>query len=1186
MHTLLGACAGRTMSEAERLDASLTLADAIATAASANETWRDAIRKRLLRGLTQDANGQAFVSALADRFHRSRDPTRIAESVATLLDDLGIPGFVPAPVRAALEDVRRRTPSDGLVARGVRAAVHTSTRGLLHDANTKAIDTLVARRAHEATSVNVNLVGEVVLGEREAARRAEAYRALIATTSAAAVSIKLSSIASQISLSAFDATLDMLTPRLRTLYEAARARSPHVLVNLDMEGFDDLGLTLALHDRLSREPGLADLTTGVVLQAYLPDAHPCYERLLELSRWRTARGAAPLRVRIVKGANLSMERHTARVSGHPFPIHTSKTATDASFLALVERATMRENARVLNVGVASHNLFDLAFALVMRASAGSGADVTIEMLEGMADPLRRTLAALGGVLVYAPIVDADGFDAAVGYLVRRLEEATAKDHFLPASFAMSVGDARYEGEKTRHVAAMGTRHDVPTTSLRHHAPERARSALEDAFENARDTDWAMASARAPLLAAMQRAADASRDDVTSIVRGRRQRGTRRDGRDPSRPGFIPYVIHESDAAVVDDALDAATSSSWPNLSTRERAERLLDVAHALRGARAELAATIVLDGAKRIVEADTEVSEAIDFAEYYARSACALDADDRIRAHPRGVVLVASPWNFPLAIGVGGALGALAAGNTVLLKPSPKTPLVADLFVRLAHEGGVPSDALASLVVSDETASRIVLDPRTRAVVLTGSTATARAIRRMRPELPLFAETGGKNAMYVSALADRDLAIRDTIASAFGHAGQKCSATSLLVCEREVYEDRGFRERLADAAASLPVGSAWDPKNVITPLIEPPRGALARALDTLEPSESFLLAPSRDVSNPALVSPAIKLGVREGSFTHQTELFGPVLAMMCADSLDHGIAIANGTSYGLTGAIHTLDHREQTKWLAAIDVGNAYVNRGTTGAIVRRQPFGGTKASCFGPGAKAGGPNYVRQLSQIEDGARETIDASPRPATRRWLALAQSVVSPDAHRRLHELAANDAATFARDFARSRDVEGFPTQENLTSVRPRRDVALVIGASDPPFAVLRECIALATIGAKPRIVILGQARSALGRGLMADFAIEAVCVRDDADLGVALDVYGVRCLRVLALGDDPRVRRAAGDARCVLDAPSRESAYDTLLLWLEERSATIEVHRYGHPLPRALRVETNAVTELRSAGCRR
>src|SRR5262244_312693 len=344
---------------------------------------------------------------------------------------------------------------------------------------------------------------------------------------------------------------------------------------------------------------------------------------------------------------------------------------------------------------------------------------------------------------------------------------------------------------------------------------------------------------------------------------------------------------------------------------------------------------MIVDGAKTVPEADPEVSEAVDFARYYPRALEETrDELEGAEMDPLGVVVVAPPWNFPLSIPASGVLAALTAGNAVLLKPAPEAVLVGWQLAQALWDAGVPMGALQFVPCPDDDVGQsLVTDPRVNAVILTGSAETARRFVAWRPGLRLFAETSGKNAMIVTALADRDQAIRDLVRSAFGHNGQKCSAASLAVCEAEVYDDADFRRQLHDAAASLAVGSVWERTSRITPLTQMPGAALRRALTVLDQGEEWLLEPRVAPDNPRLWSPGIKLGVRPGSFFHTTECFGPVLGLMRADDLDHAIDLANAQPFGLTSGIHSLDDREIERWTARIEAGNLYVNRPVTGAI-------------------------------------------------------------------------------------------------------------------------------------------------------------------------------------------------------------------------------------------------------------
>jgi RHH-type transcriptional regulator, proline utilization regulon repressor / proline dehydrogenase / delta 1-pyrroline-5-carboxylate dehydrogenase len=386
------------------------------------------------------------------------------------------------------------------------------------------------------------------------------------------------------------------------------------------------------------------------------------------------------------------------------------------------------------------------------------------------------------------------------------------------------------------------------------------------------------------------------------------------------------------------------------------------------------------EGKKAVTDGDAEVSEAIDFAHYYAAHG---SVPAEVNATPAGITVIAPPWNFPYAIPCGGVLAALMAGNAVILKPAPEVPQCAWLLAQQLWQAGVPRDVLQFYPCTDgDTGRALICHPDVACVVLTGAWETARLFQSWRPSLRLLAETSGKNSLLITAQADRELAIKDLVRSAFGHSGQKCSAASLAIIEAEVYDDPCFRRQLREAAASLPVGPATDPRSVVTPLIREPGENLRRALTTLEPGESWLLEPRVSPDDPCQWSPGIRMGVQPGSWFHQHECFGPVLGLMRAESLEQAIAWQNDTPYGLTAGIHTLDPREISTWRDRAEAGNLYINRPITGAIVQRQPFGGWKRSCIGPGAKAGGPNYVWSFLHLTDAAPADAETSYREAWR------------------------------------------------------------------------------------------------------------------------------------------------------------------------------------------------------------
>ena len=304
----------------------------------------------------------------------------------------------------------------------------------------------------------------------------------------------------------------------------------------------------------------------------------------------------------------------------------------------------------------------------------------------------------------------------------------------------------------------------------------------------------------------------------------------------------------------------------------------------------------------------------------------------------------------------------------MILKPASDAVLPAWQLCQCFWRGGVSRKTLQFLPCAGNRAGRqLVNHAGVNAVILTGGTETALNMLHDKPSMHLLAETGGKNATIVTAMADRDQAIKHVVHSAFSHAGQKCSATSLLLLEAEVYDDAKFKHSLCDAVNSITVGSAWKLETKMGPLIRPPSGDLENGLKVLEPHESWAVLPRRLENNPSLWSPGVKYGVQPGSYTHMTEFFGPVLGVMRFEKLSQAIDMVNQTGYGLTSGLQSLDDREQEQWQSQIRAGNLYINRTTVGAIVLRQPFGGMGKSVFGPGMKAGGPNYVALLMDFTD---------------------------------------------------------------------------------------------------------------------------------------------------------------------------------------------------------------------------
>jgi RHH-type proline utilization regulon transcriptional repressor/proline dehydrogenase/delta 1-pyrroline-5-carboxylate dehydrogenase len=1081
-------------------------------------------RRRRLAGLVRNSSTKEFTLALCDEVVRIGDPAQAARRFAELT------GGLPPGAFSIVDRVLLRV--GGLLAPRVPAVVmplvtwrlRRETSSVILDAADPAFARHIARRRRDHMRANVNVLGEAILGDGEARHRLDLVLARLARPDVDYVSVKISAICAHVDALAFDATVDAVAERLRVLFSAAAAHNPPKFVNLDMEEFRDLELTTTVFRRVLDEPAFLDLDAGIVVQAYLPDAHGAAAELCEWARHRRARGGGRIKVRLVKGANLAMEHVEAELRGWTPAPYATKAEVDASYKRLLDALLDERYDDAVRVGVASHNLFDVAWALGRRAelaARGAAHRLEIEMLEGMAPAQAAARDAAGQMLLYVPIVDRDDFPAAIAYLVRRLDENTAPENFLTALFDLAPDTPTFAREAAKFRQAVLDRHGVSVVSRRSQdrraaVPDRE---LHEPFANEPDTDVTRPVNRAWLAEALDtwRPPDAP---VPAVIGGEQVVTTQvAEVALPASP-FRCYRVTQADRQLVDAAVAVAVAAQpgWWRLGVEGRARLIDRVGSVAAGHRHETLATMAHDAGKTIGEGDPEVSEAIDFARYYARSIVASVGEAATaRPEPLGTVVVAPPWNFPYAIAMGGVLAALAAGNTVILKPPPQTPLTASLVARHCWEAGIPGDVLQFVPCPDGDAGRQLLThPDVDAVILTGAHATARMFLDWKPSLRLHAETSGKNSMVITATADIDAAIKDLVRSAFGHAGQKCSAASLAIVEASLYDSPTFLTRLHDAVSSLRVGPGFTLSSDVGPLIDPPSGPLARALTTLDAGESWLVAPRR-LGDDRLWSPGVRIGVRPGSWFARTECFGPVLGVVRADDLDDAIRIQNGTDYGLTAGLHALDPGEITSWIERVEAGNAYVNRGTTGAIVRRQPFGGWKDSVVGPTVKAGGPHYVASLCRWVDDGTLGVEAA-FSGYRRWAAI--------------------------EIDAGADRSGLVAESNV--LRARR----------LPHGVALRCGSEAT---SHQVELARAAAEAAGTGLVVSYAVD----EDDDTFAARLAELRVDRLRVLGTTSDV-VRRAAHAAGVpVDDAAPVAAASIEMPRWTREQAVAITLHRHGH-----------------------
>ncbi len=1157
----------QSMRERKRLAvelASLMLREASRTMSSSEKKLQEQLTR-----LMEDPVGKAFTTAMTDECFRSHSNKRIADQMIYLLNQLGVPQYLDWFKRTELLIFRALGPNLAqFLVPFATLALRKQTETVILPGEIEPLTKHLKERKAEGVRQNINHLGEAILSEAEAKKRLHTYLDDLKNPDIDYMSVKISTIFSQINLLAFDDTVDAIADKLKELYRAGMASDPQKFINLDMEEYRDLDLTVSAFKKVLDQPEFQSYSAGIVLQAYLPDSYPYQKDLTEWAKKRVKNGGAPVKVRIVKGANLAMEQFEASLKGWPQAPYTQKSDVDANFKRMLEFGCIPENARAVRLGIASHNLFDIAFAMLLRLENQVEPYTGFEMLEGMADHIRRVVQKLtGDMLLYCPVATKQEFQHAIAYLIRRLDENTGAENFLRHVFGLKPGTESWDSQTALFFQScdeIGTVSKEPRrTQNRQLTPQTPDPHL--LFDNEPDTDFSLPQNRKWAEEIAKKWKTHKEKPIPLAIDGEflhdNEEGV---GLDPNTNVKPLYIYAKAHKHHIDKALSCAKKNekSWGTSTFKHRSSLLAHAAQILRQRRGELIGAMLIDGGKLISEADAEVSEAIDFAEYYRRQTEKMALMKDIEWRPKGTVLVISPWNFPCAIPCGGILASLMAGNCVLFKPSSETVLVAWHLVNALWDAGIPKEVLQFVPCSgDGPGSDLIRDSRVNAVVLTGGTDTAQKFLTMRPGLDLAAETGGKNSMIITALSDRDLAIKDLIQSAFSNTGQKCSATSLAILESEVYEDPHFLRALRDAVASLKVGPSWNLATKIGPLIHEPRGSLKRGLTTLEEGEEWLLEPKQDPNNPCLWSPGIKIGVRPGSFTHMTELFGPVLGIMKADSLKHAIELANMVPYGLTSGLQSLDEREQTQWMEGIEAGNLYINRGTTGAIVRRQPFGGCKASSIGNGAKAGGPNYTRELMHAK---QVGLPQEKHPVNAEVNNLTTFLDQMDLRAEELGVWTASAANYSywwRRMNQDRDPSKIVGQDNFFRYLPRKNIVFRLGSKVNPLDVLRVLAAVLTCGADMKISI--DPENAPKIDWLGQFSALPVIEESEETFLNRLKNGDIGRLRLIEAPSESVLKAAAESTTYVAHEPVFTSGRLELLHYLREVSISIDYHRYGN-----------------------
>ena len=768
------------------------------------------------------------------------------------------------------------------------------------------------------------------------------------------VSIKISSLYAKTNPIDFEGSLRGLMDAILPILHAAKEKD--VLVNFDMEQFEYKDLTLELFMRCCDE---VDFTAGIAMQAYLRSGNDDAQKIIDWSK-RTGRHVT---VRLVKGAYWDFETIHAEQMGWEVPVWSVKQDTDACFERMTKQfiqAMPRTNDQGgVKLALGSHNVRSIAYAKALLDENDLPINsIELQMLYGMADELKVAGHAAGfRIREYLPVGE---MIPGMAYLVRRLLENTSNESWLKAGFldnaspeSLLKSPHRTEEEQAAFV----------DPGIQRIAEAKTRHNLSDAHPDIADgkpffslsmRDFAKASERE----AFQKAVD----NCT-----------------------VETVLNDATVEQADKAVETAFAAfpDWRDKEQTQRSNIMVKAAQLMTDRRDELSAIIIKESGKPWAEADADVCEAIDFLDYYARNAMKLATPQRLGQfvgelneqwyQPRGVSVVISPWNFPLAICAGMTAAALVTGNTAVVKPAEQTPAIAKAMTDIFWQAGIPKDVLHFLAGNGETVgAALVRDKRVSVIAFTGSKAVGLDIIQasgITPENQPFVkkvvcEMGGKNAIIIDASADLDEAVLGVRYSAFGFSGQKCSACSRVIVVESAHDL--FVERLVQATKTLVVGDPSLPGTDVGPVIDQDAAdkcakyiQIGKQEGKLELAMDVPAGVSEKIGLP-LVGPHIFSGISPDDKLANDEIFGPVIAIIKVPDFATALKVANSTDYKLTGGIYSRKPTHLDIAKKEFRVGNLYINRPNTGALVGRQPFGGFGLS--GVGSKAGGADYLLQF--------------------------------------------------------------------------------------------------------------------------------------------------------------------------------------------------------------------------------
>ncbi|MBI5346344.1 MAG: proline dehydrogenase family protein [Chlamydiae bacterium] len=991
------------------------------------------------------------------------------------------------------------------------------------------------------------------------------YFALLNNPKISSISLKISDLFPNLKLQAYDWSLKKILNKLRDIFFMAK---PYMIqgkfIHFDPKMHKDYKITLEALKIVLSEKEFLDFSVRITLQAYMPEAHQIQRELMSFSSERIKKGGPPIKILLVKGSYISSEQIRASKNSWPLPIYNSKIQTDANFKKMLFFSTINEHSKILPTTIGTHNIFDLAYALVLRKISDSCQNIDFEMLYGRTPLITKIIEQLSGKMtLYCPIAPPISFNETFPYLLSRIEELTGSENFLCRFPHMEPQNGYWE-EELNHFFESGQYSSLPILEKTGRAGKKWPQIIKErlSFENEPATDFSIKDNALWAEEIVSEWQHFQPSNIPITIGEKIFFCNEKQTYSISNPQKFFYKYSECSKEQFKSGLEIAKQAqiSWQNISIEEKATILYTVAEKIRENRKKIIAALMLDIEKTIVDADHEVSDAIDTIEYSLEQSKQLLAIKDVELKAKGIIFIASHFSAPIAIAAQEISAALIMGNSVIFNPTSSAMFCSFLLAEIFWEANVPKNSLQFIKCSSSFfEEEVIKDDRINSIIISDSLPFAKKILKLNPKPEIQVTSASKNIIVISSLCDKELAIQDLIRSAFTFSGQKFSSTQVAILEKEIFDDSFFLKELTKAAKELVSDAPWDLTTTLTPLVNATEEEIA-LLKNLDKDESWILKPVQAKNNQNLWSPGIK-NVSFDSPSLKKEYRVPLLCILKAKDFEQALSLANKFSSGLCVGLHSLDEREHFLFLTKIEAGNFYINRKTIDTLIKRQPFGGTEKSCYGYGYKKGGANYLLNFTSK---TQLQLPKEKQPPEGWILALTKFLQELQISKTDLELWEKSIANYSywwKKFKLSKDPNKVLGEDNIQRYIPRK---VTLRLLDNKFSLdaLRVCAAALTVESSLEISIT---YSKYSEDLFwLDLIPVLKVVEETPEEFLSRIKQGkINRIRLISKASDELAQVAKENFCFIIDEPVLASGRFELLHYLQEISLSYDYHRYGY-----------------------